>query len=117
VPYLLVRHVHIVVTKRQGDGKTTAGIFPPKQDIGGSVARLLAGDSHAYYGGNTMRPRQEDGAGMNDNYDNVFADFSDGLHQGVFFRWKSKADTVSASVVFAGKSSVVACEIVTIAIR
>ncbi len=85
---MLMRHVHVVVTKGHGDGQAAAWIDPPKQDIGGSVARLLAGNGHAYYGGNAMRPRQQDGARMIDNHDNVLADASDGLHQGVFFGWK-----------------------------
>jgi hypothetical protein len=81
-----MRHVHIVVAKRHCYGEAAAGVYPPKQDVSGSVARLLPGDGHAHYGGDTVRPRQEDGTGVNDNYDNVLAHSSDGVDQRVLLR-------------------------------
>jgi hypothetical protein len=107
-PYLLVRHVHIVVAKGHCYGEAAARVYPPKQDVGSSIARLLARHGHAHYGGDSVRPRQQDGAGVNDNHDNVLAHGSDGINQGVLFGGEREADAVGASVVFAWKSAVMA---------
>lgn len=83
--HLLMRHFHIVVAEGQSDGQTPAGADAAEQDVRSSVTSLLPGHSHAQDGSDAIGPRQQNGAGVRDDDDDVAAHLSDGGNQRVLF--------------------------------
>lgn len=106
--HLLVSHVHVVVTERQGDWQSAAGVYSAEQHVRCSVTGFLTRDRHAHDGCDFVRPRQKNGARVRDHHNNAAAHGSDGVDERVLLGRQRQADAVGASVVFAGEGAVVA---------